>query len=321
MKKLKNDEIYEKLKKEISKLIVGQENTIKLLFLTIVANGHSLIEGVPGIAKTLIINSLSKILSLEFNRIQFTPDLMPSDITGTEIINLSDKNKSFAFLKGPIFANVVLADEINRTPPKTQSALLQAMQEKKVTILGKTYELPKPFFVFATQNPIEYQGTYPLPEAQLDRFLFKIKMEYPEYKDEMAILEVNPENTENLSPLLEKEEILKLQSETRQIVTSDKVKSYILKITINTRPQQTAFPFVKDYVSWGVGPRASQMLLIASKANALIKNKTFVDKEDVDEVLLPVLNHRIFLNYQASAEGITPETIVSYIKKEVEKEI
>ncbi|MGC8764385.1 MAG: AAA family ATPase [Brevinematia bacterium] len=317
--KLKSNEVFEKVKTEVSKLIVGQEETIKLLFLTIIANGHSLIEGVPGLAKTMIVNALARILSLEFNRIQFTPDLMPSDVTGTEIMNLSDEKKGFVFLKGPIFANVLLADEINRTPPKTQSALLQAMQEKKVTILGKTYELPKPFFVFATQNPIEYQGTYPLPEAQLDRFLFKISISYPDHKEEMKILDVNPDNVDKLKPALKQNEILELQEKTREIFVSEKVKSYILDITRNTRPQQTSFSLIKDYVSWGVGPRGSQMLLNASKANALIKEKTYVDKEDVDEVLFPVLNHRIFLSYHANAEGITTEGIISYIKKEVEK--
>jgi len=313
--------IFEKVKSEISKLIVGQEEIIRFLFLTIVANGHSLIEGVPGLAKTMLVNALAKALSLDFNRIQFTPDLMPSDITGTEVINFSDEKKGFIFLKGPVFTNILLADEINRTPPKTQSALLQAMQEKKLTILGKTYELPKPFFVFATQNPIEYQGTYPLPEAQLDRFLFKIDILYPQRSEELKILEVNPEDLNKIRNVISHVEIEKMQDRARRIYSSDKIREYILDITRNTRPNNTDFDFVNNYVSWGVGPRASQMLLMASKSMALIKSKDYVDKEDVDDVLFAVLSHRIFLNYKAQAERIDAKDIILKIKKEVEKRV
>ncbi|MGC8770912.1 MAG: AAA family ATPase [Brevinematia bacterium] len=314
-------EVFEKIKNEISKVIVGQEKTLKFLFLNLVCGGHSIIEGVPGLAKTMLVNSLAKTLSLEFNRIQFTPDLMPSDITGTEIIDFSKEKKEFTFLKGPIFANVVLADEINRTPPKTQSALLQAMQEKKVTILGKTYELPEPFFVFATQNPIEYQGTYPLPEAQLDRFLFKIDITYPSKEEEKNILSVDSRDIEQLEEVVSKKDLIKLQTKVKDVYVADKIKDYIVEITRNSRPVDTTYSFVKEYVNWGAGPRASQMLFVAARANALINDKDFVDKIDIDEVILPVLKHRIFLNYRASSENIKVEDIILEIKKEVEKKI
>ncbi len=318
---MKPIEVFEKIKNEISKVIVGQEKTLKFLFLNLVCGGHSIIEGVPGLAKTMLVNSLAKTLSLEFNRIQFTPDLMPSDITGTEIIDFSKEKKEFTFLKGPIFANVVLADEINRTPPKTQSALLQAMQEKKVTILGKTYELPEPFFVFATQNPIEYQGTYPLPEAQLDRFLFKIDITYPSKEEEKNILSVDSRDIEQLEEVVSKKDLIKLQTKVKDVYVADKIKDYIVEITRNSRPVDTTYSFVKEYVNWGAGPRASQMLFVAARANALINDKDFVDKIDIDEVILPVLKHRIFLNYRASSENIKVEDIILEIKKEVEKKI
>ncbi|MEJ5284837.1 MAG: MoxR family ATPase [Brevinematales bacterium] len=318
---MKPIEVFEKIKNEISKVIVGQEKTLKFLFLNLVCGGHSIIEGVPGLAKTMLVNSLAKTLSLEFNRIQFTPDLMPSDITGTEIIDFSKEKKEFTFLKGPIFANVVLADEINRTPPKTQSALLQAMQEKKVTILGKTYELPEPFFVFATQNPIEYQGTYPLPEAQLDRFLFKIDITYPSKEEEKNILSVDSRDIEQLEEVVSKKDLIKLQTKVKDVYVADKIKDYIVEITRSSRPVDTTYSFVKEYVNWGAGPRASQMLFVAARANALINDKDFVDKIDIDEVILPVLKHRIFLNYRASSENIKVEDIILEIKKEVEKKI
>ncbi len=318
---MKPIEVFEKIKNEISKVIVGQEKTLKFLFLNLVCGGHSIIEGVPGLAKTMLVNSLAKTLSLEFNRIQFTPDLMPSDITGTEIIDFSKEKKEFTFLKGPIFANVVLADEINRTPPKTQSALLQAMQEKKVTILGKTYELPEPFFVFATQNPIEYQGTYPLPEAQLDRFLFKIDITYPSKEEEKNILSVDSRDIEQLEEVVSKKDLLKLQTKVKDVYVADKIKDYIVEITRSSRPIDTSYSFVKEYVNWGAGPRASQMLFVAARANALINDKDFVDKIDIDEVIVPVLKHRIFLNYRASSENIKVENIILEIKKEVEKKI
>lgn len=318
---MKPIEVFEKIKNEISKVIIGQEKTLKFLFLNLVCGGHSIIEGVPGLAKTMLVNSLAKTLSLEFNRIQFTPDLMPSDITGTEIIDFSKDKKEFTFLKGPIFANVVLADEINRTPPKTQSALLQAMQEKKVTILGKTYELPEPFFVFATQNPIEYQGTYPLPEAQLDRFLFKIDITYPSKEEEKSILSVDSTYVEKLEEVVSKKDLIKLQTKVKDVYVADKIKDYIVEITRNSRPIDTTYSFVKEYVNWGAGPRASQMLFVAARANALINDKDFVDKIDIDDVILPVLKHRIFLNYRASSENVKVEDIILEIKKEVEKKI
>ncbi|MCX7821695.1 MAG: MoxR family ATPase [Brevinematales bacterium] len=318
---MKPIEVFDKIKKEISKVIVGNEKTLKFLFLNMVCGGHSIIEGVPGLAKTMIVNALAKTLSLEFNRIQFTPDLMPSDITGTEVIDFTKDKKEFTFLKGPIFANIVLADEINRTPPKTQSALLQAMQEKKVTILGKTYELPEPFFVFATQNPIEYQGTYPLPEAQLDRFLFKIDLNYPSREEEKLILSICQEELYNLKEVVKKKDLISLQSKVKEVYVADKVKEYIVEITRNSRPPETDFSIVKEFISWGAGPRASQMLFVAGRANALINGKDFVDKIDIDEVILPVLKHRIFLNYRATSEHIRPEDIILEIKKEVEKRI
>ncbi len=316
---MKPIEVFDRIKNEISKVIVGHEKVLKFLFLNMVCKGHSIIEGVPGLAKTMLVNSLAKTLSLEFNRIQFTPDLMPSDITGTEIIDFSKDKKEFTFLKGPIFANIVLADEINRTPPKTQSALLQAMQEKKVTILGKTYDLPNPFFVFATQNPIEYQGTYPLPEAQLDRFLFKIDIDYPSKDEEKLILSINPDKVDELQEVVHRKDLLKLQSNVKDLYVADKIKEYIVEITRNSRPVETCINLVKEYVNWGAGPRASQMLFIAARAHALINGKDFVDKIDIDEVILPVLKHRIFLNYRAISENIKTEDIILEIKKEVEK--
>ncbi len=316
---MKKSSIFEKVKNEIKKVIVGQDKSIKFLFLTLVCDGHSIIEGVPGLAKTLLVNALAKTLSLEFNRIQFTPDLMPSDITGTEIIDFSKDKKEFTFLKGPVFTNILLADEINRTPPKTQSALLQAMQEKRVTILGKTYELPVPFYVFATQNPIEHQGTYPLPEAQLDRFIFKIDISYPSKEEEMNIVSLSPLGVDNLKPVVDKSELMEFKKGLNNIYSSEKVKEYIVELVRNSRPEQTSFSFVKEYVEWGVGPRASQMLFLAGKANALIQGKEYVDKEDIDDIMMEVLKHRLFLNYKASAENISQENIIYEIRKGVEK--
>ncbi len=316
---MKKSSIFEKVKNEIKKVIVGQDKSIKFLFLTLICDGHSIIEGVPGLAKTLLVNALAKTLSLEFNRIQFTPDLMPSDITGTEIIDFSKDKKEFTFLKGPVFTNILLADEINRTPPKTQSALLQAMQEKRVTILGKTYELPVPFYVFATQNPIEHQGTYPLPEAQLDRFIFKIDISYPSKEEEMNIVSLSPLGVDNLKPVVDKSELMEFKKGLNNIYSSEKVKEYIVELVRNSRPEQTSFSFVKEYVEWGVGPRASQMLFLAGKANALIQGKEYVDKEDIDDIMMEVLKHRLFLNYKASAENISQENIIYEIRKGVEK--
>jgi len=315
------DGLLGKIEAELSKVIIGQKEVIKLLAITVLSGGHSLIQGVPGLAKTLLVNAFARAMSLSFSRIQFTPDLVPSDITGTEIIDFSGKKQGFTFLKGPIFANIILADEINRTPPKTQAALLEAMQEKKVTILGKTYELPLPFFVFATQNPIEYQGTYPLPEAQLDRFLFRIDMDYPDYNEEMLILDVDPSDIEKVDRVLTVDEIFDYQTKVRNIFVSTKVKEYVLALCRNSRPEKSDFSFVREYVKWGIGPRGSQMLLVASKANALIKGKDFVDKEDVDEVVFPVFRHRFILNYHALAEGISTDDLIKLLISEVEKRI
>jgi len=310
---------FESLKKEIHKAIVGQDNVIEMLLVTIIAGGHALIEGVPGLAKTLLINSLARTLSLSFNRIQFTPDLVPSDITGTEILDFNrDSGKDFRFVKGPIFSNILLADEINRTPPKTQSALLQAMQEKRVTILGRTYDIEEPFYVFATQNPIEYEGTYPLPEAQLDRFLLYIDINYPAEKEELNIMETYPSAVESIKPVINRKEINEMIQSAEEIPVSDKVKKYILSITRNSRPQSAASSIVKKFVEWGAGPRASQMVLRAAKAHAKLYNKKIVDKEDVDSVLVPALKHRIILNFNAISEGITAVDVLSELKKEAE---
>ncbi len=318
MKSIDSDNI----KREIRKTIVGQDSIIDLLLITVIAGGHALLEGVPGLAKTLLINSLARTLDLSFNRIQFTPDLVPSDIIGTEIIDFSQKgSKDFQFVKGALFAHIVLADEINRTPPKTQSALLQAMQEKQVTVLGKTYPLELPFFVFATQNPIEYEGTYPLPEAQLDRFLLHIDIGYPDEREEMKIIDSKPSNIENIVPVIDRKGILGMMDKAEKIPVSDKVKNYIITLTRNSRPDSTEFDFIKKYVEWGAGPRASQMLLRAAKAHAYLNNKKIADKEDVDFVLIPGLKHRIILSYNTMAEGISVRTILEDLKKSVEVKI
>jgi MoxR-like ATPase len=278
---------------------------------------------VPGLAKTMIVHTIAEIMDLKFNRIQFTPDLMPSDITGTEVVEEDPltKKRYYRFIPGPIFANIVLADEINRTPPKTQSALLQAMQEYKVTVNGVTYDLPQPFFVLATQNPIEQEGTYPLPEAQLDRFFFQVNIDYPSKEEEKEILFLTTGTIEsNVEKIISKEEILELQKFVRKVPISDYVIDYIINLVRTTRPkEQTSLDFVKKYVLWGCGPRAEQTLVLASKINALLEGRYAVSIEDVNNVALPALRHRIILNYQATAEGITSDNIIlqltEYLKK------
>jgi MoxR-like ATPase len=278
---------------------------------------------VPGLAKTMIVHTIAEIMDLKFNRIQFTPDLMPSDITGTEVVEEDPltKKRYYRFIPGPIFANIVLADEINRTPPKTQSALLQAMQEYKVTVNGVTYDLPQPFFVLATQNPIEQEGTYPLPEAQLDRFFFQVNIDYPSKEEEKEILFLTTGTIEsNVEKIVSKEEILELQKFVRKVPISDYVIDYIINLVRTTRPkEQTSLDFVKKYVLWGCGPRAEQTLVLASKINALLEGRYAVSIEDVNNVALPALRHRIILNYQATAEGITSDNIIlqltEYLKK------
>lgn len=300
---------YAALNKEISKVIIGQDEVIEKVLIAILSNGHSLLVGVPGLAKTLLVNTISEVLGLGFNRIQFTPDLMPSDIVGSEIL---DEARNFKFIQGPLFANIILADEINRTPPKTQSALLEAMQERAVTAAGKTYQLDKPFFVLATQNPIEQEGTYPLPEAQLDRFMFNIWVDYPTYEEELSIVKsTTADQTVELNHILTGEEILFYQNLIRKIPVADNVMEYAVKLASKTRPNtQFSTEMVDKYLSWGAGPRASQYLIIGAKTHAAIKGKYSPDIEDVQAVAESILRHRIVRNYIAEAEGYTIEKII-----------
>lgn len=300
---------YESLKKEIGKVIIGQNEVIHDTILSIFCQGHVLLVGVPGLAKTLLINTIGQALGLTFNRIQFTPDLMPSDIVGTEIL---DESRQFKFVKGPVFANIILADEINRTPPKTQAALLEAMQEKNVTVSGKTYKLSEPFFVLATQNPIEQEGTYPLPEAQLDRFMFNLMLDYPTYEEEIAVVKsTTAANSNKVEAVINADEILYFQQLVRRVPVPDNVYEYAVNLVSKTRPGTgRAHEWADKYLSWGAGPRASQYLIIGAKANALMSGKFSPDIEDVKKVAVPVLRHRLVRNYTAQAEGISIEQIV-----------
>ena len=303
---------YESLKKEIGKVIIGQNEVIHDTILSIFCQGHVLLVGVPGLAKTLLINTIGQALGLTFNRIQFTPDLMPSDIVGTEIL---DESRQFKFVKGPVFANIILADEINRTPPKTQAALLEAMQEKNVTVSGKTYKLSEPFFVLATQNPIEQEGTYPLPEAQLDRFMFNLMLDYPTYEEEIAVVKnTTAVNNNKVEAVMSAEEILYFQQLVRRVPVPDNVYEYAVNLVSKTRPNtERAHEWANKYLSWGAGPRASQYLIIGAKANALMSGKFSPDIEDVKKVAVPVLRHRLVRNYTAQAEGISIEKIITEI--------
>jgi MoxR-like ATPase len=298
------------LESEISKQIIGQTEVVRLLITSLFCNGHSLLVGVPGLAKTLLVQTVSKCLSLDFNRIQFTPDLMPSDILGAETL---DKERNLRFIKGPIFSNVILADEINRTPPKTQSALLEAMQEGAVTIAGKNYKLDKPFFVLATQNPIEQEGTYPLPEAQLDRFMFMIKLDYPKFQDEIEVIkQTTSDMTGDVNEILHKENILAYQSLIRKVPVPDNVFDYAVRLVAKSRPEEeNASEVANEYLEWGAGPRAGQFLILAAKCSALINGKYSPDIEDVKSVAKPVLRHRIVKNFKAEAEGISEDKIIS----------
>ena len=300
---------YESLKREIGKVIIGQNEVIHDTVLSIFCQGHVLLVGVPGLAKTLLINTIGQALGLTFSRIQFTPDLMPSDIVGTEIL---DESRQFKFVKGPVFANIILADEINRTPPKTQAALLEAMQEKNVTVSGKTYKLSEPFFVLATQNPIEQEGTYPLPEAQLDRFMFNLMLDYPSYEEEIAVVKnTTAANNNKVEAMMSAEEILYFQQLVRRVPVPDNVYEYAVNLVSKTRPNtERAHEWANKYLSWGAGPRASQYLIIGAKANALMSGKFSPDIEDVKKVALPVLRHRLVRNYTAQAEGISIEAII-----------
>ncbi|MCF8284246.1 MAG: AAA family ATPase [Sphingobacteriales bacterium] len=301
--------VYKEIKSEIAKVIVGQDDIVQSVLISILSNGHCLLVGVPGLAKTLLVQTVGNVLDLSSNRIQFTPDLMPSDITGSEIL---DEHRHFKFIKGPIFSNIILADEINRTPPKTQAALLEAMQERSITAAGVNHELPKPFFVLATQNPIEQEGTYPLPEAQLDRFMFNVFLDYPSIAEEVMIVRNTTANRKvELKKIINQEQILYFQKIIRDLPVTDTVLEYAVNLSAKTRPGRTeATKMVNDYLSWGAGPRASQYLVLGAKCHAAIHGKYSPDIEDVKAVALPILRHRIVRNYKAEAEGITVEKIV-----------
>ncbi len=305
-------EKHQALKKEIAKVIVGQDVVVDQILWSIYTGGHSLLIGVPGLAKTLMVNTIARTLGLDFKRIQFTPDLMPSDILGSEVL---DQNRKFVFVKGPVFANIILADEINRTPPKTQAALLEAMQERAVTITGKQHKLPNPYFVLATQNPIEQEGTYPLPEAQLDRFMFAIRLEYPSLEEEIQVVKNTTDDEEpELSTLFTAEEILEVQHLVRRIPVPDNVVRYAVELAQKTRPgQENASELVNQYLDWGAGPRASQNLVLAAKAHAAVSGRFSPDIADVKAVSRGILRHRILRNYKAEAEGITDEAIIAQL--------
>ncbi|MFM2225873.1 MAG: hypothetical protein RJA07_2075 [Bacteroidota bacterium] len=300
---------FHQLKKEIGKVIIGQDEVVEKVLISIFCNGHSLLVGVPGLAKTLLVKTISDALHLSFKRIQFTPDLMPSDITGAEIL---DESRKFKFIEGPLFANIILADEINRTPPKTQSALLEAMQERSVTVGGKLYQLPAPFFVLATQNPIEQEGTYSLPEAQLDRFMFNINLGYPKFADELNVVKSTTNNEiANVEKVLTGEQILFYQKLIRKIPIADNVLEYAVKLAAKSRPDtELATKEVTNYISWGAGPRASQFLVLGAKCHAAVNGKFSPDIEDVKAVAEPILRHRMVRNYKAEAEGISIEKII-----------
>jgi MoxR-like ATPase len=302
-------EHYKELKNEIHKVIVGQDEVVDQVLISIFSRGHCLLVGVPGLAKTLLVNTISETLGLSFNRIQFTPDLMPSDIIGSEIL---DENRNFKFIKGPLFSNIILADEINRTPPKTQSALLEAMQERSVTAAGVNYKLPAPFFVLATQNPIEQEGTYPLPEAQLDRFMFNIWVDYPSYVEELAIVKATTSDQQiQLRHVLNAEQIISYQELIRRIPVADNVLEYAVKLVGKTRFSSEFAPQItQEFVSWGAGPRASQYLIVGAKCHAALNGKFSPDIDDVKAVAKPILRHRIVRNYRAEAEGYSVDRII-----------
>tara|TARA_R110002072_G_scaffold300390_1_gene477713 strand:- start:8990 stop:9943 length:954 start_codon:yes stop_codon:yes gene_type:complete len=300
---------YTALRQEIKKVIVGQDDVVEQVLLAVFSGGHALLIGVPGLAKTLLVNTVAEALGLKFKRIQFTPDLMPSDILGSEIL---DQNREFKFIKGPIFANIILADEINRTPPKTQAALLEAMQERAVTVAGNHYKLDLPYFVLATQNPIEQEGTYPLPEAQLDRFMFAINLDYPSFSEEVEVVKSTTTGTfAKVDSLFSSEEIIDYQQLIRRIPVADNVIEYAVTLVGKTRPKSQAAPeIVKNYIDWGAGPRASQNLILAAKTNAALNGKFSPDIEDVQKAAIGILRHRMIKNYKAEAEGLSIEEII-----------
>ncbi|MCS6895108.1 MAG: MoxR family ATPase [Bacteroidia bacterium] len=311
--------LYQRLRQTLSSVIVGQEEPLHFLTLSLFGRGHALLIGPPGVAKTLMVSSLAQAMGLTFHRIQFTPDLMPADILGTEVLQIDPETgqRYFRFMPGPVFAHIILADEINRASPKTQSALLEAMQERSVSISGQTHPLPDPFFVLATQNPIEQEGTYPLPEAQLDRFMFAIFVGYPSRDEEIEVVKRTTAVWEpSIEPMLSAEKIIHLQKLIRQMPVADNVVRYAVDLARSTRPQESKDTFIKENVSWGVGPRAAQFLLLAAKAHALLSGKYSPDVEDVQYVAVPVLRHRMVLSYQAEAEGISPEKIIRYLMEQ-----
>lgn len=301
---------YNALRQEIKKVIVGQDEVVEQVLLAIFSGGHALLIGVPGLAKTLLVNTVAEALGLQFKRIQFTPDLMPSDILGSEIL---DQNRQFKFIKGPIFANIILADEINRTPPKTQAALLEAMQERAVTVAGHHYKLDLPYFVLATQNPIEQEGTYPLPEAQLDRFMFAVNLDYPSFKEEVEVVKTTTTGEQvSVNALFTAEEIIRFQQLIKRIPVADNVIEYAVTLVGKTRPNSSAATeMIKNYIDWGAGPRASQNLILGAKAHAALKGKFSPDIEDVQKVAIGILRHRLIKNYKAEAEGLSIEEIIT----------
>jgi MoxR-like ATPase len=314
-------EARSRIEQEVGKVIIGQKEVVEQVLVCLLAHGHALLIGVPGLAKTMLVNTLARVLDLSFNRVQFTPDLMPSDITGTEIIeeDATTRRRGFRFVEGPVFANVVLADEINRTPPKTQAALLQAMQEYHVTVAGRTYPLPSPFFVLATQNPIELEGTYPLPEAQLDRFMFSVFVDYPSPDEEMDIVKsTTSAYVPDLARVLAASEIAELQALVRRVPVADEVIAYAVRLAGATRPTGDASPqFIRDWVSWGAGPRASQYLILGAKTRAMLEGRYTPSVDDVRSVARPVLRHRIVTNFAAEAENVKPDTIVRRLLEEL----
>ncbi|GJM43643.1 MAG: ATPase AAA [Gemmatimonadota bacterium] len=313
---------HDRIMAEVGKVVIGQKDVIEDLLIGILANGHCLLIGVPGLAKTLLVSTMARVLDLEFSRIQFTPDLMPSDITGTDVLETSSEtgSRAFRFIKGPVFANIVLADEINRTPPKTQAALLQAMQEREITTGGTTYPLPSPFFVLATQNPIEQEGTYPLPEAQLDRFMFNIHVDYPSEREETRIVEETTSAYEaDLAVVLSAADILRLQGLVRRVPVSEDLVRYAVRLVRATRPRSDVAPqFIKDWISWGAGPRASQFLVLGAKTRAILDGRFTPTTEDVRSVALATLRHRLVTNFNAEAEGVTDVDIVDRLVREIQ---
>ncbi len=312
----------DRLKQEIHKVIVGYEDVVEKILISLLSGGHALLVGVPGLAKTLMVKTVSRALDLKFSRIQFTPDLMPSDIVGTEIIQEVDGKKVFQFVKGPIFANVILADEINRTPPKTQAALLEAMQEKRVSVMGKTYSLDEPFFVLATQNPIEQEGTYPLPEAQLDRFMMQINLDYPDFEQEVEIVErTTSGEVPEVHPVLSRDEVLELQRRVREVIAGEHVVRYAVELVRQTRPETSSVDIVKEFVQWGAGPRASQSLIMGAKAKAFMDGRDYATTQDVAFVFPDVVRHRVILNFVAEAEGVKVEDVIERVLSAVPRKV